>query len=288
MPLNLKNLIELTVPEYLIITIFSTLAAALIIGGTLEPLILATTILSLSAIVLGFNAYNQICDIDLDKINKPQRPLPAKKITIKEAYMVSIIFYFIGVALALYTNYVFFLLALTYAVVSILYSNPSIRLRKIPFSSNIFGTLFYAILPFLSAWAITNFVFPQIFFLFFVLIGFIMSPIKDIEDAKGEKKLGFITLPNILGKKKTIYFIIGAYLILIIAMLALSSFNIINNKFLYPSIFSIIVLLILAKIFLNLIKKKETVVTQSKTVTLGMTASILIQLSYGIANLLLK
>src|SRR4030043_1398259 len=42
------------------------------------------------------NGLNQIYDLEIDRINKPKRPLPSGKMTIKQAWIVTIILYFMA------------------------------------------------------------------------------------------------------------------------------------------------------------------------------------------------
>mgnify|MGYP000861589023 CR=1 FL=1 len=76
------------------------------------------------------NSINQIYDYEIDKINKPSRLLPSKQITFKEAWLITIITYFISLGLAFYIGFGCFLIFLAAAIFTIFYSVPPIRTKR--------------------------------------------------------------------------------------------------------------------------------------------------------------
>src|SRR5689334_2783533 len=48
----------------------------------------------------GNNALNQIYDLEIDRINKPKRPLPSNRLSIRDAWWFTIVTYVIAMALA--------------------------------------------------------------------------------------------------------------------------------------------------------------------------------------------
>ena len=57
---------------------------------------------SLMAAVLnaGNNALNQIYDLDIDRVNKPKRPLPSGRLTIRQAWVFTVVTYVTALVLA--------------------------------------------------------------------------------------------------------------------------------------------------------------------------------------------
>lgn len=286
MTINLRNLVDLTVPEYLIITVFGTLSAFLVISGTMaSATLLVPLILSLSFTVLALNALNQVYDQEIDSVSKPERPIPSKRVTAREAKLVSLFFYLMAFAVAFTVNMAFACIIAMYIIISVLYSIPPARLRRLPFATIIFGPLFHSIIPFVSAWTITADSFPYIFFIFFWGIGLIMSSVKDLEDVKGDKKAGIKNFCTVFGSKNTIRFISIAFLLLVLALLFLSFFSIINQKYVIASLLSLLLLAILVYRY-NKTNTEGNIITQSRLVTFGMIISILIQLSYGLISII--
>jgi len=286
MTLTPKNLKDLIVPQYLLITVFSTLAAFFIILGNLTSLIVLIPImLSISLVVLALNALNQVYDTEIDKISKPERPIPSKRVTKLEGKLISILFYFTAFIISFAVNHLFVYIIFIYIIISILYSIPPLRLRQLPFSSLIFGSLFHGVIPFVSVWAISQSAFPYAFFFFFLFIGIIMSSTKDFEDVKSDATFGIKNFCTVFGIQNTIKFILVAYFLLILFMLYLSFISVIDTKYVVSSVFALFLLVLLANKYKTPLLE-ENVITQSKLVTYGMVISILIQLSYGFVSII--
>ena len=56
-------------------------------------------------LLMSMNTYNDYKDVEIDKISKPQRPIPRGAISIKLALRVSIIEAIISILLAIYLNF---------------------------------------------------------------------------------------------------------------------------------------------------------------------------------------
>lgn len=84
------------------------------------PVILAmvaTFLISMAA-----NAWNDYLDIDIDRINQPQRPLPSGKVTPQAALAFSIILTLIGLLISILINWPVFAIALGSTILLYLYS----------------------------------------------------------------------------------------------------------------------------------------------------------------------
>lgn len=280
MVFNFKNLKDLIVPEYLIITFFTTFAIFLIIENSFDSIYgLILIILSISFVSLGLNAFNQIYDLSGDKISKPNRPIVSNKISIKEAKFVSWSLYFFAILISFFVNLIFSGIIILSVLFAIAYSHPFIRLKKIPFSGIIFGVFFYSIIPFLSIWTLSFNYFPLHFFCFFIMLTFISSSLKDYEDIHADKKEKLINLFTIFGKKAYLL-ILNSWFIIIFCMF-LFSWLFLDFKFFITGLISIL----FSGIFLILMKGKvveKIIITQSRLLTYLMLSSIFIELLYGI------
>ncbi|OYT53140.1 MAG: digeranylgeranylglyceryl phosphate synthase [Candidatus Altiarchaeales archaeon ex4484_2] len=147
------------------------------------------------------NILNDYFDIEIDKINKPNKPLPAGRISKSDALMLSIILFLFGVGLSKLVNHYILYLAALNTVVLILYATYSKRLL---FVSNL--VISYLVASVFVFGALTNVrsiaslddsVFTVLSVL--VLCSFLMTLsreiIKDIEDVKGDKYKYAQTLP---------------------------------------------------------------------------------------------
>jgi geranylgeranylglycerol-phosphate geranylgeranyltransferase len=94
---------------------------------------LLLSLLSTFAIVLCVYIYNDISDMEIDRINKLDRPLSKGEISKQQATLLVILLGVSGLALAFVFNLGFFLFALAYTLLFFIYSFPPIRLKRLFF-----------------------------------------------------------------------------------------------------------------------------------------------------------
>lgn len=153
---------------------------------------------SCSFLTLAAYTLNNICDLEIDKINKPFRPLSANLISIKEAWMITIFLYLISIILSLFINITFFVLILIMFFLTIMYSVPPFSFKKNSILSNFTISLCRGLLIILAGWVLVrdiDYILPWYigFILFLFLFGAIST--KDITDIKGDKQNNCFTLP---------------------------------------------------------------------------------------------
>ncbi|MBD3169853.1 MAG: hypothetical protein GF307_10250 [candidate division Zixibacteria bacterium] len=145
----------------------------------------------------GFaNSVNDIEDIDIDRINKPHRPLPSGRINKKTAIMVAILSGLIALGISFILT-VFTAIIGIIAVAGMLLYN--LRLKRIAFWGNTTVSLIAAV-AFIYGGAANNNIFPA---LFPALMAFLLhlgrEVTKDIEDVRGDSAVGARTLPLVRG-----------------------------------------------------------------------------------------
>ncbi|MEA1925520.1 MAG: UbiA family prenyltransferase [Candidatus Altiarchaeota archaeon] len=157
--------------------------------------------LAVFLIIGAGNILNDYFDIDIDKINKPGKPLPAGRISKSDALMLSIVLFLFGVGLSKLVNqYILYLAALN-TVVLILYAAYSKRLLLVSnlvisylvASVFVFGALINVESP--ASFADSNFTVLSVLVLCSFLMTLSREIIKDIEDVKGDKYKYAQTLP---------------------------------------------------------------------------------------------
>jgi len=154
------------------------------------------------------NTINQVYDLEIDRINKPRRPIPMGIITPDEALSLSWILYLITLwRAATFANGAFATIVLVLMLFTILYSVPPARLKKRLWISNLSIALPRGLLGFVAGWSILGNPFnPLPWFLglisFLFLIG--ATTTKDFTDSPGDRKFGIRTLPVVFGVKKAI------------------------------------------------------------------------------------
>jgi 4-hydroxybenzoate polyprenyltransferase len=159
------------------------------------------------------NTLNQVYDYDIDKINKPYRPLPRKVVTRDEALSITWLLYIVTIWRITMLNRVFATLVLIIMLVTIFYSIPPLRFKQRFLLSNISIAFARGLLGFVAAWSIFDHTIhpleeptPWAIGLLFgiYLMGAVTT--KDFTDIEGDKKYGMNTLPIILGLRGSIMF----------------------------------------------------------------------------------
>lgn len=168
-----------------------------------------------SSLVLSFKAFagslagalisgagmiiNDILDFEIDKINRPDRPLPSKLISIKTALIYYVILNLLSLYFLSFTNLNAFLIGLISIIIIFFYSY---SLKKRGLIKNFvvsFMTGFTFIFGGVIGGNVKNLIFPALFAL---MINFAREILKDVEDIEGDKQLGLKTLPIQHGVRK--------------------------------------------------------------------------------------
>ncbi len=166
--------------------------------------------ISASAMVL-----NDIADIEIDKINAPNRPLPSGIISIRQAFICYLVLVFIGIAASLRAGLDSLIVVVAAVIVSALYD---LRLKASGFMGNV-AVAFSTSLPFLYAFTFTNN--PNYTVLVFWAMVFLSvlarEIVKDIADVEGDKLKGVKSLPILVGERKAA-FIAGMFNLLAVLL----------------------------------------------------------------------
>lgn len=164
----------------------------------------------------GGNGVNDLYDEAIDRINRPNRPLPAGKLTRKDVRTFSVVMFFFGNLAALFAGFFPFLIAAVLSTpLMIIYS---MRLKKTPLSGNLIIALILGLAFIFCSLVygnVTTGIVPAILAFFYTLIREI---IKDLEDMRGDLAGGARTLPILTGEKNTRLVIVFLLLMLILIL----------------------------------------------------------------------
>lgn len=145
--------------------------------------------------------FNDIIDLPIDRINRPERPLPSGRITVGRALLLGLTIGIFGIIFSLLTGVNTFFLALGFWIIGILYN---LYLKGIPLIGNMVVSLSIAI-PFIYGTFITGYNNYDLNTYILAITAFTINTyreiIKDIADIKGDKKEGLSTLPIKFGNK---------------------------------------------------------------------------------------
>lgn len=188
--------IQLTRPLNGGITFLSVLVATVLVRGSWVFSRVVLACLSAALVAGTGNALNDYFDLEIDRINKPSRPLPSGKAKPKEAVVLSIILFAIALGLA-------FLLGIPEVIIVssaivLLWAYAAV-LKKEALIGNIIVS-FLGGLAFVFGGIVVHArascLIPALFAFLFHLGREI---IKDVEDMKGDSALGIMTLPLKIG-----------------------------------------------------------------------------------------
>ncbi|MEO2117754.1 MAG: UbiA family prenyltransferase [Methanocaldococcus sp.] len=216
------------------------------------------------------NVINDIFDIEIDKINKPFRPLPSGKIKLNEAKIFSVILLIFGLTLSIFINVYALIIAFINAIFLYLYAKKYKKYK--PIGNFIIGYLTGSVFLF-GGVAGKNVMPVIILFLCSLLSIWGREIVKDFEDIEGDKREGVISLPMKYGKK-SLYF---ATFLVVLAII-LSPFPYILKIFGVGYLISIVIcdiLFVYAMVLLLKSPNKETASKVSKFLKIIMNIVLL-------------
>lgn len=186
-----------------------TLLVAPFIGATMAALLNA-----------GNNALNQIYDLEIDRVNKPKRPLPSGRLTIAEVWWFTNITYALALVLAWLVapkgrHECFWLVAVA-VVCTYLYSVPPFRTKRLGIWANVTIAIPRGVLLKVAGWSSVKTIvglepwyIGAIFGLF--LLG--ATTTKDFADMEGDRRGGCRTLPIQYGVRRAAWMISPSFVI---------------------------------------------------------------------------
>lgn len=198
--MQLRAFIEITRPHNCILAGIVGVLGSMVAIGTYPPGIKAIlTFLVVSLGCAGGNTINDYFDYEIDKINRPARPLPRGAMARKTALIYSFFLFSAGLLLAYFINIYAFSVALVAYVLMVFYAW---KLKPLPFIGNIVVAFLTGITPIYGALAVEKIGFSGYLALSAFLVNVGREIMKDIEDVEGDRARGARTLPIVLGNKE--------------------------------------------------------------------------------------
>jgi 4-hydroxybenzoate polyprenyltransferase len=225
---NLRAYVDLGRPFTLVAPALGFISGALTAVGAAprEPwspsLLVAPFVGAAMAALLnaGNNALNQIYDLEIDRVNKPKRPLPSGRLTITQVWWFTNITYALSLALAWLVapngrHECFWLVAVA-VVCTYLYSVPPFRTKRLGIWANVTIAIPRGVLLKVAGWSSVKTIaglepwyIGAIFGLF--LLG--ATTTKDFADMEGDRRGGCRTLPIQYGVRKAAWMISPSFVI---------------------------------------------------------------------------
>lgn len=193
----LYSIIKISRPVNFVITFCSILVAGFIASKNFEvSLALFSAAIAGAFASAAGNAINDYYDVEIDKINRPERMIPANKISREAALKIYFLFLFNSLLPALMLPVKAALILISSSYIIFMYS---FRLKKIALFGNVvvaFMTGFAFIFGAAAAGNIKAGIIPAVFAF---LINFMREIVKDMEDIEGDYKSLVKTYPQIYG-----------------------------------------------------------------------------------------
>lgn len=198
---KLSAIIELTRPLNVVITFLVVFVAVVICSISFK---VTTTIIlaciSASLVAASGNMINDYFDIEIDRINRPERPIPSGRISQGEVLILYLILALISLSLASLISISVLILVFITVLLLFLYS---LLLKSIPFLGNLIVSLCTGLAFILGGIVTENYGLAVIPAVFAFLINLVRELVKDIEDREGDSANELRTFPIVFGIRAT-------------------------------------------------------------------------------------
>jgi len=200
--------------------VWFTAVACLIVGRGFPPVIPAIlSILTAFFIASAVYVYNDVVDVEIDKINpfKNKRPLATGKVNKNDAMKTFYISAFIGLFISVFLNIYSFLFSLIYLILFTLYSYPKIYLKNKFIIKELTQASGQMIWSLMASYAIIGSFSVNAFFasiLYSILIFTAIPAFADTTDIEADMEFGLTSLAIVLSWKRKMQLLIAGTLII--------------------------------------------------------------------------
>ncbi len=201
MTLNIKPYLKLARPANLVLVGTVVLIASTLFSEYPSIWEVLLTIICATFITAAGNALNDMCDIEIDRINKPNRPLPSGQITIKGAKSFMITMFILGNIAGLILGFWSLFISLFIATGLLFWY--AYRLRHVALIGNVVVAFLSALTFLFAAQAFGDMKLGYVPFVLTFILSVIREIVKDLEDLDGDKAHDSRTLPVVAGETST-------------------------------------------------------------------------------------
>jgi 4-hydroxybenzoate polyprenyltransferase len=166
------------------------------------------------------NALNQIYDLEIDRINKPKRPLPSERLSLQEAWTFTLVTYVVALVLAWFVEpggrHECFWIVVIATIITVLYSAPPFRTKRLGIWANVTIAIPRGVLLKVAGWsAVKTIVGTEPWFIGAIFGLFLLgaSTTKDFADMEGDARGGCRTLPIIYGVRRAAWLISPSFVV---------------------------------------------------------------------------
>ena len=224
--MTLHTLWKFSRPHTIIGSTVSIVVLFLLQGGSLTDhyIILLTTLVSALGCNVCITGLNQVIDVELDKINKPELPIASGELSIATAKKIVVVSGIIAIGAAALLHWVLFLLIAVILLLGIAYSVPPIQLKQHHLPAALAITIVRGVLVNIGMaihfsvvlngnYTIQPVIYPLTIFI--SAFSLAIAWYKDLPDRAGDAHFGFRTFPLLYSPKTALYlgaaFVMAAY-----------------------------------------------------------------------------
>ncbi len=187
-------------------------AATICFVGTFPQTNVFLAAISAALTLAAGNIVNDIFDLETDKINHPQRPLPSGTINIRQAYILYFVLLIFCLFISSFISIPVLLIVLFSNLLLIVYT---IFLKQIPLVGNIIVAFLTGLVFILGGIVVKNPSAALVPAIFAFLINLIREIVKDMQDVEGDKQAGLLTFPVKFGVSNS-KFLISLFIFILI------------------------------------------------------------------------
>ncbi|HEU4936842.1 MAG TPA: UbiA family prenyltransferase [Vicinamibacterales bacterium] len=166
------------------------------------------------------NALNQIYDLEIDRINKPKRPLPSARLSLQQAWTFTLVTYGVALVLAWFVEpdrrHECFWIVVVATVITVLYSAPPFRTKRLGIWANVTIAVPRGVLLKVAGWsAVKTIMGSEPWFIGAIFGLFLLgaSTTKDFADLEGDARGGCRTLPIMYGVRRAAWLISPSFVV---------------------------------------------------------------------------
>lgn len=250
------------------------------------PLIILGAI-SAATLNAASNIINQYYDLEIDRVNKPTRPLPSGRLSVSAALWFCVILYIISFACAYLVGPQFFVIVLITAFITYAYSGPPFRTKRHWLLANVTIAIPRGCLLVVAGWTAVRSVWdlePWIIGLVFGLYILGAASTKDFADMKGDEEGGCITLPIKFGIERSAKIITPFFILPFIILLIASVVGWLHGNQVFLIILSVILVIWGAYVAYLIARKPHELATEANHVSWKHMYLIMVVGQLGIAG----
>lgn len=194
----------------------SALAAEAASGVALDYAKLVLAVCSALLATGASNAWNQAFDVELDRVNKPTRPIPSGSATVREAMLLGHVAALLGLAAGFFVGAWFFACVVVGVVATWHYSAPPLRTKRLPLGALLTIAIPRGLLVPVAGWAVVVQPTSSDPWALGVIGGLFVlgaAVTKDFADVEGDAAHGCRTLPVLMGAERAARLIAPALIV---------------------------------------------------------------------------